>query len=201
MITVNAMGDKCPIPVVKTKKVLEAVQGAETIEVLVDNETAVQNVSKLAKSSGEAVTVEKLSSEEYKIIIRTGEAVVETSEDCIIEEKKQKGRTIAVISSDRMGEGNEELGHVLMKGFLFALTQLDELPEKMLFYNGGAKLTSEGSESLEDLYVLEKQGVEIMTCGTCLDYYGLKEKLKVGTVTNMYSIVETMNTADRVIRP
>ena len=100
-----------------------------------------------------------------------------------------------------MGEGNEELGHVLIKGFLFAVTQLDELPKTMLFYNGGAKLTTEGSESLEDLKSLEAQGVEIMTCGTCLDYYGLKEKLKVGTVTNMYSIVETMNQAGRIIRP
>ena len=81
------------------------------------------------------------------------------------------------------------------------MTQLDELPKTMLFYNGGAKLTTEGSESLEDLKSLEAQGVEIMTCGTCLDYYGLKEKLKVGTVTNMYSIVETMNQAGRIIRP
>ena len=93
------------------------------------------------------------------------------------------------------------MGHVLIKGFLFAVTQLDELPKTMLFYNGGAKLTTEGSESLEDLKSLEAQGVEIMTCGTCLDYYGLKEKLKVGTVTNMYSIVETMNQAGRIIRP
>ena len=81
------------------------------------------------------------------------------------------------------------------------MTQLEELPNTMLFYNGGAKLTTEGSESLEDLKSLEAQGVEIMTCGTCLDYYGLKEKLKVGTVTNMYSIVETMNQAGRIIRP
>ena len=81
------------------------------------------------------------------------------------------------------------------------MTQLDELPKTMVFYNGGAKLTTEGSESLEDLKSLEAQGVEIMTCGTCLDYYGLKEKLKVGTVTNMYSIVETMNQAGRIIRP
>ena len=90
---------------------------------------------------------------------------------------------------------------MLIKGFLFAVTQLDELPKTMLFYNGGAKLTTEGSESLEDLKSLEAQGVEIMTCGTCLDYYGLKDKLKVGTVTNMYSIVETLNQAGRIIRP
>ena len=90
---------------------------------------------------------------------------------------------------------------VLMKSFIFAVTQLDELPEKMVFYNGGAKLTVEDSPVLEDLKSLAEQGVEIMTCGTCLDYYGIKDKLAVGTVTNMYSIVETMQNAGRVIRP
>ena len=81
------------------------------------------------------------------------------------------------------------------------MTQLDVLPDKMLFYNGGAKLTIEGSESLNDLKVLEEQGVEIMTCGTCLDYYGIKDKLAIGSVTNMYSIVETLQGAMSVIRP
>lgn len=106
-----------------------------------------------------------------------------------------------VVSSDRMGSGDEELGTVLMKGFLFALTQLTELPGKILFYNGGARLTCKGSESVEDLKAMERQGVEILTCGTCLDYYGLKEKLEVGGVTNMYTIVETMNQAGKIVRP
>ena len=99
------------------------------------------------------------------------------------------------------GSGNDELGKVLIKGFIFAVTQLDTLPKTMLFYNGGATLTTEDSDSLEDLKSLEAQGVEIMTCGTCLDYYGLKDKLAVGTVTNMYSIVETMAKAGRIVRP
>ena len=135
--------------------------------------------------------------------IQVGDATLEQPEvkDEAVCQLDQIGNTVVGVSSDRMGEGNEELGHVLIKGFLFALTQLDKLPKTMLFYNGGAKLTTEGSESLEDLKSLEAQGVEIMTCGTCLDYYGLKDKLKVGTVTNMYSIVETMNQAGRIIRP
>ena len=111
------------------------------------------------------------------------------------------GDTIAVFSSDKMGQGNDELGGVLIKGCIYAITQLEELPKKMIFYNGGAKLTCEGSDSLEDLKNLESQGVEIMTCGTCLDYYGLKEKLAVGTVTNMYSIVESMQQAGKIIKP
>ena len=89
----------------------------------------------------------------------------------------------------------------MIKGFIFAVTQLDELPKTMLFYNGGATLTTEGSDSLEDLKSLEAQGVEILTCGTCLDYYGLKDKLAVGSVTNMYSIVETLAGAGKIIKP
>lgn len=113
----------------------------------------------------------------------------------------KRNNTVVVVSSDRMGEGNDALGKVLIKGFIFAVTQLDELPKTMLFYNGGATLTCEGSDSLEDLKSLEAQGVQIMTCGTCLDYYGLKEKLAVGSVTNMYSIVETMAGASNIIKP
>ena len=100
-----------------------------------------------------------------------------------------------------MGSGNDELGKVLIKGFIYAVTQLDKLPKTMLFYNGGATLTCEGSDSLEDLKSLEAQGVNIMTCGTCLDYYGIKEKLAVGSLTNMYVIAETMAGADKIIRP
>ena len=105
----------------------------------------------------------------------------------------QKGDLIVVVSSDRMGTGNDELGKVLIKGFIYAVTQLDTLPKKMLFYNGGATLTTEGSDSIEDLKSLEAQGVEILTCGTCLDYYHLKD--------NMYSIVESMAEAGKIIRP
>lgn len=202
MITVNAMGDACPIPVIKTKKAMQKVTGAETIEVLVDNEIAVQNVTKMAQSSGGTVTSEKLAEKEFKVTIQLSGTVAKDTEaasvTCIPDSRKN---TVVVIAADHMGEGKEELGKVLIKGFIFALTQLEELPKTILFYNGGAKITAEGSESLEDLKTLEAQGVEIMTCGTCLDYYGLKEKLQVGTVTNMYSIVETMNNADKIIRP
>ena len=194
MITVNAMGDNCPIPVIKTKKAIAALTGPETIEVLVDNEIAVQNVTKMASGSGGKVTSEKLGDAEFKVTIEMEGAPA-------AEDDAQDDNTVVVISSDRMGTGNDELGKVLIKGFIFAVTQLDKLPKTMLFYNGGATLTTEGSDSLEDLKSLEAQGVEIMTCGTCLDYYGLKDKLAVGTVTNMYSIVETMAKAGRIVRP
>ena len=200
MITINAMGDNCPIPVIKTKKAMQALTGPETIEVLVDNEVAVQNVTKMASSSGGQVRSEKLGEAEYKIIIgmEGAPALQEEEVSCIPD---AKGDMVVVVSSDRMGTGNDELGKVLIKGFIFAVTQLDTLPKTMLFYNGGATLTTEDSASLEDLKSLEAQGVEIMTCGTCLDYYGLKDKLAVGTVTNMYSIVETQAKAAKIIKP
>lgn len=201
MIIVNAMGDNCPIPVIKTKKAMQALTGPETIEVLVDNEIAVQNVSKMASASGAKVTSEKLGDKEFKVVIAMEGAPQQEAageETCIPD---ARDNTVVVVASDRMGEGNEALGKVLIKGFLFAVTQLDTLPKKILFYNGGATLTCEGSDSLEDLKSLEAQGVEILTCGTCLDYYGLKEKLAVGSVTNMYSIVESMAEAGRIIRP
>lgn len=100
-----------------------------------------------------------------------------------------------------MGEGDPVLGHLLLKGFLYALTQQEELPQTVLFYNGGAFLTTEGSESLEDLRFLEESGVEILTCGTCLNHYGLADKLAVGQVTNMYEIAERMTHASLIVKP
>ena len=112
-----------------------------------------------------------------------------------------RGDFVVAIDTDIMGRGSDELGKPLMKGFIFALSQLETLPRTILFYNGGARLTTEGSVSVEDLKNMEAQGVEILTCGTCLNYYGLTDKLAVGGVTNMYVIVETLAKAAKVIKP
>lgn len=199
MIKVNAIGDNCPIPVIKTKKAMQEVTGAETIEVLVDNEIAVQNVTKMATSAGASVSSQKTAEKEFKITILMNGAVKTEEETACVPDRKEN--TVVVFASDRMGSGNDELGKVLIKGFIFAVTQLEKLPKTMLFYNGGATLTAEGSDSLEDLKSLEAQGVEILTCGTCLNYYGLTEKLQVGSVTNMYTIVEKMAAADKIVKP
>ena len=179
---------------------MQEVTGAETIEVLVDNEIAVQNVTKMASSAGASVSSEKIAEKEFKLTIQVNGAVAgeDTKVTCIPD---QRGNLVIAFDSDRMGSGNDELGKVLIKGFIFAVTQLEQLPKTMLFYNGGATLTAEGSDSLEDLKSLEAQGVEILTCGTCLNYYGLTEKLQVGSVTNMYTIVEKLTEADKVVKP
>ena len=108
---------------------------------------------------------------------------------------------VVVLSAITMGNGAEQLGKLVMKSILFALTKQDQLPETILCYDYAANQSCEDSDSLEDLKTLEAEGVKILTCGTCLDFYGLKEKLTVGGVTNMYEIVEIMERAGHIIRP
>ena len=205
MIKVNAIGDACPIPVVKTLNAIKELKGADIIETLVDNETAVQNLIRMADKKGCAVKSEKISDKEFKVIIEVGEAALAApvdTENVVCElPKSGKKNTVVVISSKAMGHGGDELGTALMKGFIFALSQQETLPNTILFYNGGANIPVEGSVSLEDLKNMEAQGVEILTCGTCLNFYGLTEKLAVGEVTNMYTIVEKMTGADLIIKP
>ena len=203
--TVNALGDACPIPVVKTRKAIAALQSPATVEVLVDNEVAVQNLTKMANQQSFPVRSEKRGEKEFCVTIEVnallGDAAKadETPVSCVPAGRKKK--VVVAVSSAHMGNGSDELGAILMKSFLFALTQQEELPSAVIFYNGGASLTTEGSASLEDLKSLEAQGVEILTCGTCLNFYGLTEKLKVGGVSNMYEIVEKLTGADLVVRP
>ena len=203
MLTVNAIGDACPIPVVKTKKAIEALTADETVVVLVDNETALQNVTKAARTMGFEVQQETVSDKEFKITIQVVKGVAAPAEEapaaCCCEGYKKN--YVVAVSSDKMGEGSEELGKVLIKAFFFALTQQDELPGTIIFYNGGVKLSTEGSPVLEDLQKLVDEGVSVISCGTCLNFYGLKEKLAVGEVSNMYEIVERQRKADLVIKP
>lgn len=204
MIRINAIGVACPIPVVKAKKALEELQGAGEVEILVDNAIAVQNLQKLAEQKHYKMNSRRLSSNQYQVQMIRGElefskedALPETI-SCDLNKEKNK---VVVLSSAHMGEGNEELGSILIKGFIYAIAKQDVLPQTILCYNGGARLTCEGSDALEDLKEMEAQGVEILTCGTCLDYYKLADKLSVGTVTNMYQITEKMSNADLIIKP
>lgn len=206
-IKVDAMGDQCPIPVIKTKKALKEITETTLVEVHVDNEIAVQNLSKMAKQKNLEYKCEKLEEQHYIIKINAEEEGVSIQQKAPAENDKEicypdrKSNTVVVLSSNQMGNGSEELGQILMKGFIFALTELDELPSTVLLYNSGVKLSTEGSNSIEDLKTLQAQGVEILSCGTCLNYYDLTEKLQVGDVINMYFILEKMAQADKIIRP
>lgn len=198
---VNALGLTCPLPVIETKKALEAIEKG-TVEVLVDNEIAVQNLSKMADQLKMDHSFTKEEENVYKVEIIKGEGI-EKEPAPMFEAIScaPAGKKVVVISDKNMGVGDEALGKVLMKGFIFALTQLDKVPDTILFYNSGAFISIEGSESIEDLKKLEEAGTEILTCGTCLNHYGIAEKLAVGSVTNMYVIAETMMNAGSIVKP
>ena len=199
---VKALGEQCPIPVVKSLHALEEMTEPGTLEVHVDNEIAVQNLTKMAGSRKLTAKADKLNDKEYVVTIDVPVAQSKEPLAPVHTSVPATGDNLVVaISSSFMGAGDDKLGKTLMKGFVFAVSQLPQLPKTILLYNGGAKLSVEGSDSLADLQNMEKQGVKIMTCGTCLNYYGLAEKLQVGEVTNMYAIVETLAGAGKVIKP
>lgn len=185
---VDARGEACPKPVIMTKKELDNIAKG-IVTTIVDNEVAKDNVSKLANSLGYVYDVDKVSDKEYHIHITKGEVKDEEANVCIPDTFKDL--TIA-FASNTMGSGSEELGKILMKSFVYTLTEATPFPSTLVFYNSGVYLTCEGSEVLEDLKTLEGEGVEIISCGTCLDYYNIKDKLQVGEISNMYTIYEKL---------
>ena len=202
IITVNAMGDQCPIPVVKTMKALAAMTEPGTVDVHVDYEVPVQNLTRFAAGRGLPVSSEKLEEKHYVVRMEVADPATASAKEetpgCMPD---LRGDTVIAIASECMGNGDDQLGATLMKGFIYAVSQQEELPRAILFYNSGAKLTAEGAPTIEDLKSMEAQGVEILTCGTCANFFGLEGKQAVGSVTNMYAIVEKLTAADKVIRP
>ena len=201
-LSIDAVGDQCPLPVIKAKKALEGLEGPGVVEVRVNDAVAVENLKRLAASQGLGLEVRDLGGGVQEVGIRaeaplprSGPELPDTS--C----PAPTAAVTAAIGSRTMGQGDDELGAVLMKGFIYALTQLEQAPQTLLFYNGGAWLTTEDSPLLEDLKSLEQQGVEILTCGTCLNHYGRQDRLAMGQVTNMYAIVEKLMASARVIKP
>lgn len=194
---VDARGQACPKPVIMAKKAIEeATEGV--ISCIVDNEVAKENVSKLAKSLKLDYKVEKTSEGNFYVHITKSELEEGETQAQVCVPDIFKDMTI-VFGSDKMGKGSDELGNILMKGYIYTLTESTPYPSKLLFLNSGVKLTIEGSDVLEDLKKLEEEGVEILSCGTCLDYYEIANKLQVGGVTNMYTIVESMKNATNTI--
>ena len=199
------MGMACPLPVVNAKKAIESFEEDGTLTVKVDNDTAVQNLTRLAGQYGFAVSSDKQGDQQYAVVMQVKAGVKakagEVPAEAISCPADHRNGKVVVISGDTMGSGDEKLGKKLMKAFIYALTSQDVLPDKVICYNRGAFLTTEDPDTVRDLQNLEKEGTVIMTCGTCLDYYGLKEKLQVGIISNMYDIVEALMNASSVIKP
>ncbi len=191
MIKVDAIGQVCPVPIILTKNALKDIEEGQ-VEVSVDNRISLENLEKMSREMGYDYSVEE-SGEIFKIVINKMRESVEL--------RDEEENTVVVIDSLYMGKGDPELGRILMKGFIYTLSEMEELPKTVLFYNEGVKLVIGGAESLQDIKVLEERGVEILSCGTCLNFYGITEKLEVGSITNMYTILERQVKATRVIKP
>lgn len=203
--TVDAKGLSCPQPVILTKKALEA---NTDVTVLVDNETARENVKRLASSAGCTIESVKESGGIYTIHIlkgadaSMGRAVPVESLPCDVGGKPASvGPNVFVIASDTMGKGNDELGVLLMKAFIHTIQDLDSGPDVLIFYNTGVKLAVRGSVVLDDLKALELKGVKILVCGTCLNFFELTKEIATGVVSNMYDIAGAMSGAGRIVQP
>lgn len=193
IIEIDTRGLGCPKPVINTKKELDKIENG-IVSVTVDNAIAKENIIKLSKSLNCEFNVVKEEDSFIVIHVKKGENVqIESKEENELED------SCIFISSDKMGLGNDELGEVLIKGYIYTLTESNPYPKYIVFVNSGVKLTSQNKATIENLKILESSGVEILSCGTCLDYYGLKETLEVGSITNMYNIVDIMKNTSKTI--
>ena len=190
MEIINMTGKPCPIPVIEAKKAIRAAMPGQTVQMLVDNDISRQNLQKMAEGIGCGFGYEKQPDGNVLVTFTAREACAVLEQD--------EGLVVA-IGANTMGRGDDELGAMLMKSYLYSLTQLDFPPVSMMFFNSGVKLTTAGSASIEDLKALEAKGTVITSCGACLDFYKLKEELQVGSVTNMYAIAGTMAGAARLV--
>lgn len=201
IIIVDARGLSCPQPVVLAKQALES---SKKVKVIVDNETALENVKRLGNKLGCDVRVEEKSGGLCEIKLVRG-ADFNKNQEAFVPScssgASPSGPFVIVISENKMGRGDDELGTVLIKAFLHTVAGQAEKPDVMIFYNTGVKLTVQGSDVLEDLKQMESEGVQILVCGTCLNYFEIKDKLAAGVVSNMYDIVETMSSAGRLLAP
>lgn len=191
MTFLDMTGQPCPIPVIEAKKALKTLAPGATVSVLVDNGLARQNLQKMAAGLGHGFRFEDQGGGNIL-------AEIEVMQSCPVMETG-RGRLVVAIGRDRLGGGSDELGKILLKSFIFSLTELEAPPEDILFYNSGVLLTTAGAATLDDLGTLAGKGSQIGSCGACLNYFALTDQLAVGQVTNMYAIVSTMAGAGRLI--
>jgi selenium metabolism protein YedF len=193
MKTIDCRNMACPLPVVTVKRALEEAAG-EPVTVLLDNGAPRENVTRFAANRGFSVSESPAEGGVALQISGSGRAGT-------VAAAPAGGPTVVLVAADRLGDGPEELGRLLMKNFIITLLDLEKVPDRMLFVNTGVLLTTEGSEVLEALEKLGNRGVEVLSCGVCLDFFQRKEKLRAGAVTNMFTIAESLMTAGSVIRP
>jgi len=194
--TVDARGMPCPQPVILTKR---AMDEADEVLALVSAEDQVTNVRRLAEKAGWQVSMERRE-DAFAVRLTKGKASTEPKITpdlavCTV----PAGDTVLIVSSEQMGRGEAELGGILIRAFFHTLNETQPLPQTIIYYSSGVKLAVEGSPILDDLRALQDRGIEVLACGTCLGYYNLKERLAVGSISNMYTIAEKLLRAGRVL--
>ena len=194
MSTLDCRNQQCPAPVIATRKALLDAPG-ETLTVLVNDAAARENVSRMASSQGCSVSVSE-DEGSYTLTLTPGELPPAAEAGAAIQ-----GKTVLFVTSDKLGDGDPELGEILLRNFLITLNEASSRPDIILFLNAGVKLVVENAETVEALNNLACDGVDIAACGLCLEFYNLKEKLAVGRVSNMLETIETLQNAGRIIRP
>lgn len=202
-IIIDARGQLCPKPLILTKKAYNNKDIKNNFTVLIDNETSKENVERFLKDN-EIKFRTKKKDNYFQLCITKQDNIIETELEnyCPVPERENiSGKHVICFKNDKMGFGDEELGKILIKGFINTIKEVEPLPDKIIFYNSGVKLTLEEFGLLDSLKELEHSGVKILICGTCADYFGIKEKIKVGIISNMYDITESLTKASHVIVP
>jgi selenium metabolism protein YedF len=200
MKIIDVKGKKCPMPLIETKKALKEIGRNEALKVITDSANAVKNVTHYLEDNGIPVhTVQ--SGNVWEININKGDNDLENTTPeayCPTSEEMDKS-FVVVYAKDRLGEGSEELGNALVGAMLNTMKEMDTLPQKIIFINSGINLVIKSSLVISQLKVLESKGVELISCGTCLDYYGKMDELAVGRISNMLEIMESMTNVGKVI--
>lgn len=204
MLTVDTRGEVCPAPLIAAKKALRETAIGEYFTILTDNGSSYNNLTRYLKDNHTEVSIEE-NEGVWKLIVKklAGPSSEKRAEDYCKPAVAhfEKGDFVVVISSDKMGEGDDELGRLLLSNFIKALKDLDKLPGKIIFYNKGVTLALNDSVHIIHLRQLEKMGVEILLCATCVNHFGIADKIGAGILSNMYTIAEAMASASKVIKP
>jgi len=202
MKIIDCKGMICPMPLIETRKAIRESAIGEDLQVIVDNETSFNNVSHFLNDNGYVFNYTK-DGNAYAISFKVSKIEPKKEEARpIIENKVSKSRNhIIVLNSNKMGTGDDDLGKLLMKGYLNTIDQLDVLPLEIICYNSGVTLAEKGTDSAQTLKKIKNQGVKITLCGTCVDFFGLKEKLEVGTISNMLYIAGKLSSGIQIVKP
>lgn len=196
MKKLDAIGKICPTPIIMSRKALKTT---DEVMIKVDDDMAPQNLKKLADQKGYDYKVDDHHDGTFDVYLKNNPNQNPQKQPGSVND--QGDAYVVIINTDTMGHGDEKLGRNLLHMFVASLAEQDVLPDKIMCYNGGVKLLVEGSDYLDDLRALQDAGVEIMGCGACLDYFGIKDKLAVGSITNIYEIVQVMTQQNRIVRP